>query len=106
MVGAAWDARLDAGLLVDVNRYRKYDTASVRDCLRILRNKRHHFHELPEAVQRVLAPLPGGRRAGGCVHERRGRGAGRRRVDALTQRGHPFACVACSFQSNIPGAIL
>ncbi len=60
VVGRAWDVRLDTGLLADVNRYRKYDTASVRDCLRILRNKRHHFHELPVEVQRLMAPLPGG----------------------------------------------
>ena len=29
VVGRAWDVRLDRGLLEDVNKYRKYDTASV-----------------------------------------------------------------------------
>lgn len=57
---AGWDRRLHKALLEDGSRYRKYDTASVRDCLRLLRNKRHHFHELPKDVQRLMAPLPGG----------------------------------------------
>jgi hypothetical protein len=34
VVGRSWDVRLDKGLLEDVHKYRKYDTASVRDCLR------------------------------------------------------------------------
>lgn len=34
VVGRSWDSRLDRGLLEDVNKFRKYDTASVRDCLR------------------------------------------------------------------------
>ena len=46
-----WDSRgktlaIDPGLLSDMNKYRKYDTHCVRDLLRVIRNKKHHFHEL------------------------------------------------------------
>lgn len=60
VVGRSWDARLDAELTEDAGRYRKYDFSSVRDLLRVVRNKRHHFHELPERVKGLMSPLPGG----------------------------------------------
>ncbi|CAM9917432.1 unnamed protein product, partial [Phaeothamnion confervicola] len=60
VVGRSWDLRLGAELLEHVGRYRKYDYASARDLLRVVRNKRHHFHELPPHVQEVLSPLPVG----------------------------------------------
>jgi serine/threonine-protein kinase/endoribonuclease IRE1 len=43
-----------------LDRYRKYDTSSLRDLLRVLRNKSHHFRELPETLQAVLGPYPEG----------------------------------------------
>lgn len=60
VVGRSWDVRLDPELTEDAGRYRKYDFSSVRDLLRVVRNKRHHFHELPERVQGMMSPLPGG----------------------------------------------
>ncbi|KAG5178554.1 ribonuclease 2-5A-domain-containing protein, partial [Tribonema minus] len=60
VVGRAWDRRVDAALLEDAGRYRSYDRASARDFLRLVRNKRHHFHELPPAARALLAPLPSG----------------------------------------------
>lgn len=60
MVGRSWDVRLDPELTEDAGRYRKYDFSSVRDLLRVVRNKRHHFHELPERVQKFMSPLPAG----------------------------------------------
>ena len=60
VVGVAWDERLDRGLIDDVSKWRRYDVSSVRDCLRILRNKRHHWHELPNRVQQLLLPFPSG----------------------------------------------
>lgn len=60
VVGRSWDVRLDAELTEDAGRYRKYDFSSVRDLLRVVRNKRHHFHELPERVKGLMSPLPGG----------------------------------------------
>ena len=35
-----WDRNLDPGLLLDMNKYRKYDSHCVRDLLRVVRNKR------------------------------------------------------------------
>ena len=35
-------------------RRRHYDAASVRDCLRFIRNKRHHWHELPPSLQELI----------------------------------------------------
>lgn len=60
VVGRSWDVRLDPELTEDAGRYRKYDFSSVRDLLRVVRNKRHHFHELPDRVQHLMSPLPGG----------------------------------------------
>ncbi|CAN0446840.1 unnamed protein product, partial [Discosporangium mesarthrocarpum] len=60
VVGRSWDVRLDPELMEDVGRYRKYDFSSVRDLLRLVRNKRHHFHELPQRVQKLMSPLPSG----------------------------------------------
>lgn len=60
VVGRSWDARLDPELTEDAGRYRKYDYSSVRDLLRVVRNKRHHFDELPERIQKLMSPLPSG----------------------------------------------
>jgi len=54
-----WDKRLHAGLLDNVGRYRRYNAFSVRDLLRIIRNKRAHWRELPAEVRAVLGPPPG-----------------------------------------------
>lgn len=49
--GASWETKLDSKLLDDGRRYRKYNFSSVRDLLRIIRNKSHHFLELPHDLQ-------------------------------------------------------
>ena len=54
-----WDSRgkalaIDPGLLSDMNKYRKYDTHCVRDLLRVIRNKKHHFHELSAQLRKDL----------------------------------------------------
>lgn len=51
VVGASWAQRLPAALITDNSKYRKYDYGSIVDCLRLLRNKRSHFRELPDAVR-------------------------------------------------------
>ena len=58
VVGTSWDKNLDQGLLSNVSRFRTYDPSSVRDLLRLIRNKHHHFDELPEDVKRRLGPSP------------------------------------------------
>ena len=54
-----WDARLHAGLLDNLGRYRRYNPFSVRDLLRVIRNKRAHWRELPAEVRSVVGPPPG-----------------------------------------------
>jgi serine/threonine protein kinase len=56
--GGRWDAALDALLLADLSRFRKYDCASIRDLLRVIRNKRHHFYELPPELREAMGALP------------------------------------------------
>ena len=48
VVGTSWDTRLDGPLISNMQRFRTYDPSSVRDLLRLIRNKHHHFDELPE----------------------------------------------------------
>ncbi|GAA5889323.1 hypothetical protein JCM6882_000706 [Rhodosporidiobolus microsporus] len=60
IVGDDWSKALDRTLLDNLGKYRKYDGASVRDLLRVLRNKKHHYQDLPETVRRNLGDLPGG----------------------------------------------
>jgi len=58
VIGTSWDKDLDQGLLTNVSRFRTYDPSSVRDLLRLIRNKYHHFDELPNDVKMRLGPNP------------------------------------------------
>ena len=60
VVGTSWDRDLDDDLLSNVQRFRSYDPSSVRDLLRLIRNKHHHFDELPVALRRAIASESGG----------------------------------------------
>lgn len=60
VVGTAWDALLDDALVSNVQRFRTYDPSSVRDLLRLLRNKHHHFDELPEALKEKMGSSSAG----------------------------------------------
>jgi serine/threonine-protein kinase/endoribonuclease IRE1 len=55
-----WGVGLDTELVANLGRYRRYDYASLRDLLRVVRNKRNHFREMPEALQALMGPLPEG----------------------------------------------
>lgn len=59
-VPAGMQARLDAELLGNLGRYRRYRGSSLRDLLRVIRNKHNHWRELPEALQQRLGPPPDG----------------------------------------------
>ena len=58
--GGSWAAPLDSGLVNNLGRYRRYDYASLRDLLRVIRNKHSHFREMPGELQRKLGPIPDG----------------------------------------------
>ena len=53
VVGLSWADRIDPNLLNNVQKFRTYDTSSVRDCLRLIRNKHHHFDELPVEFKEI-----------------------------------------------------
>ncbi|GLI64471.1 hypothetical protein VaNZ11_007744 [Volvox africanus] len=55
-----WGACLPAELVANLGRYRRYDFTSLRDLLRVVRNKRNHFREMPTTLQAMLGPLPAG----------------------------------------------
>ncbi|MBV99046.1 Serine/threonine-protein kinase/endoribonuclease IRE1, partial [Eschrichtius robustus] len=46
--------------VTDLRKFRTYKGGSVRDLLRAMRNKKHHYRELPEEVRETLGPLPDG----------------------------------------------
>lgn len=47
IVGTAWGTKLDQSFFSTVTKFRSYDQSSVRDLLRLIRNKSRHFDELP-----------------------------------------------------------
>ena len=46
LFGTSWEKSVDQGLINESLIRRTYDPASVRDCLRMIRNKHHHWDEL------------------------------------------------------------
>jgi hypothetical protein len=60
VVGTAWDQDLDPDLISNVSKFRTYDPSSVRDCLRLIRNKHHHYDELPLKVKQKVGSNPDG----------------------------------------------
>lgn len=60
IVGNDWHSRLDKIFIENLGKFRKYDGRSVQDLLRALRNKKHHYQDLPDNVKRHLGPMPEG----------------------------------------------
>ena len=54
VVGTSWDQQLHEDLVSNVQRFRTYDPSSIRDLLRLLRNKHHHFDELPDSLREII----------------------------------------------------
>ncbi|GFQ06756.1 serine/threonine-protein kinase/endoribonuclease ire1a [Phtheirospermum japonicum] len=59
-LGAKWNEKMDPSLLNNIGRYRRYKYDSVRDLLRVVRNKLNHYRELPAETQEVIGPVPEG----------------------------------------------
>lgn len=55
-----WGEKLDAAFIQNLGKYRKYNYSSVRDLLRVIRNKSSHFRELPPEIQQLFEPFPEG----------------------------------------------
>jgi serine/threonine-protein kinase/endoribonuclease IRE1 len=50
-LGAKWDEKMEPAFIANIGRYRRYKFDSVRDLLRVMRNKLNHFRELPAEIQ-------------------------------------------------------
>ncbi|KAJ1942963.1 bifunctional endoribonuclease/protein kinase ire1, partial [Linderina pennispora] len=55
-----WDRRLDTHLRRDLGKFRKYDATRLRDLLRIIRNKKNHYQDMPEPLRLALGDIPDG----------------------------------------------
>lgn len=53
-----WREHITVPLQTDLRKFRSYKGKSVRDLLRALRNKKHHYRELPAEVQETLGNVP------------------------------------------------
>jgi len=58
--GASWGNALEPEVIANLGKYRKYHGSSLRDLLRVIRNKHNHFREMPPDLQQRLGPLPEG----------------------------------------------
>ncbi|XP_030207170.1 serine/threonine-protein kinase/endoribonuclease IRE1 [Gadus morhua] len=60
VVRTNWRMHISVPLQTDLRKFRTYKGNSVRDLLRAMRNKKHHYHELPKEVQETLGEVPEG----------------------------------------------
>uniref|UniRef100_A0A8C5DSL9 Serine/threonine-protein kinase/endoribonuclease IRE1 n=1 Tax=Gouania willdenowi TaxID=441366 RepID=A0A8C5DSL9_GOUWI len=58
VVKGDWRAHITVPLQTDLRKFRSYKGGSVRDLLRAMRNKKHHYRELPAEVQETLGSIP------------------------------------------------
>lgn len=58
--GGDWTRKVDKPFMDDLGKWRKYRGSSVRDLLRALRNKKHHYQDMPPALRRSMGSLPDG----------------------------------------------
>lgn len=56
--GGKWVEKLDAALINDMGRYRKYNFGCMRDLLRVIRNKQNHYRELSKELKVCLNMVP------------------------------------------------
>uniref|UniRef100_A0AC35G3T1 Endoribonuclease n=1 Tax=Panagrolaimus sp. PS1159 TaxID=55785 RepID=A0AC35G3T1_9BILA len=59
-VSRNWQNEICSFLKEDLRKFRSYRTSSIRDLLRALRNKKHHYRELPPLVKESLGDIPNG----------------------------------------------
>lgn len=55
-----WSSKFDQKFMENLGKYRKYHFERVLDLLRAIRNKYHHFMDLPEDLAKEMGPLPDG----------------------------------------------
>ncbi|KAA8532082.1 hypothetical protein F0562_006776 [Nyssa sinensis] len=59
-LGAKWNEKMEPAFISNIGVYRRYKFDSVRDLLRVVRNKLNHYRELPVDIQEILGPVPEG----------------------------------------------
>lgn len=55
-----WNVVLGDEFMQNLGKYRKYEHNSVKDLLRVIRNKLHHYHDLTPSLQKAIGPVPEG----------------------------------------------
>jgi serine/threonine-protein kinase/endoribonuclease IRE1 len=55
-----WKENITEDLKQDLRKYRTYNGNSVRDLLRAMRNKKHHYRELNDSLKASLGQIPEG----------------------------------------------
>jgi serine/threonine-protein kinase/endoribonuclease IRE1 len=60
VVGKDWYSRMDRVFTSSLGKFRKYKGNTVRDLLRAMRNKKHHYQDLEPSAQRHFGSLPAG----------------------------------------------
>jgi len=58
VVRGDWKMHIGEALQEDLRKFRTYQGTQVRDLLRAMRNKKHHYRELPEALRLSLGTIP------------------------------------------------
>ncbi|CAK7355575.1 unnamed protein product [Dovyalis caffra] len=58
--GGKWNEKMEPAFISDIGRHRRYKFDSIRDLLRVIRNKLNHYRELPNEIQELLGPVPEG----------------------------------------------
>ncbi|KAK7794108.1 hypothetical protein R5R35_012602 [Gryllus longicercus] len=58
VVRGDWRNHIDEEVAQDLRKYRNYTGTNIRDLLRALRNKKHHYRELSMEVQSRLGDIP------------------------------------------------
>lgn len=60
VIGKDWCLKFEKSFMDNLGKYRKYHGDRVMDLLRALRNKYHHFNDLPPELAVKMSPLPDG----------------------------------------------
>lgn len=55
-----WHEKFDNEFMDNLGKYRKYQPEKLMDLLRAIRNKYHHFNDMPVTLQQQMCPLPNG----------------------------------------------
>ncbi|ANB15706.1 bifunctional endoribonuclease/protein kinase IRE1 [Sugiyamaella lignohabitans] len=58
VVGHDWHTNFDRAFLENLRQYRRYRGERIIDLLRAMRNKCHHFNDLPLHLQTSIGPIP------------------------------------------------